>query len=131
MPLVKGLRDRVEKFTAKTPADQTGTRYGAVKDIAEGRFIGFASSIVEFRELVRIVLEKEGVPAGKQGVYYAFAAKLRKYAFSHSGATLEAIANGLIADFTIGKGADPAVLKKIATMVLGEVLPQGGVRRVP
>jgi len=33
MPIVKTLSDRVEKFKAKTPPDQTGTRYGAVKDL--------------------------------------------------------------------------------------------------
>jgi len=122
MPLVKGLRDRVDKFSAKTPADQTGTRYGAVKDIAVGRFTEWASGPVEFRELVRNVLEKEGVPAGQQGMYYAFAFKCRKALFSHSGPTLKAVINGLINDFTTGKGADPAILKKIATMILGEVV---------
>ena len=122
MPLVKGLRDRVDKFTAKTPADQTGARYGAVKDIAVGRFTEWASGPVEFRELVRNVLESEGVPAGQQGMYYAFAFKCRKALFSHSGPTLKAVINGLINDFTTGKGADPAILKKIATMILGEVI---------
>jgi len=122
VPITKTLRDRTEKFTAKTPADQTGARYGAVKEIAVGRFIDYASSIVEFRELVRNVLEAEGVPAGQQGMYYAFAQKLRRYAFSHSGDPLKAIVNGLISDFSTGKGADPAILKKIAAMILGETV---------
>jgi len=122
MPLVKGLRDRVDKFVAKTPPDQTGARYGAVKPIAVGRFTDFASGPVEFRELVRNVLESAGVPAGQQGVYYAFALKCRKALFSHSGPTLKAVINGLIADFATGKGADPAILKKIAAMILGEVI---------
>jgi len=122
MPGVKDLRERVDKYVAKTPADQTGTRYGAVKDLAVGRFTSYASSVVEFRELVRNVLNKEGVPAGQQGVYFAFAMRLRSKVFSHSGTTLKDYVNGIIQDFTTGKGADPTILKKIASMILGEVV---------
>lgn len=123
MPLVKGLKDRVEKLEAKMTAERVGARYGAVKELAVGRFTEFASGPAEFRELVRTVIEGKGVPAGQQGIYYAFALKCRKALFSHEGPTLRAIINGLIADFTTGKGADPTVLKQIAAMILGEVVP--------
>jgi len=122
MPIVKGLGERVAKFTAKTAPDRVGTRYDAVKSIAIKRFTEFGSGVAEFRELVRNAIESAGVPAGKQGVYYAFALKARKAVFSHTGDTLMAYINGLIADFTTGKGADPRVLRKIAAMILGEVV---------
>jgi len=122
MPGVKDLRERTDKFIAKTAADRVGTRYGAVKDLAVGRFTSYASSIVEFRELVRNLLNKEGVPAGQQGAYFAFAMRLRSKAFSHQGTTLKDYVNGIIQDFTTGKGCDPAILKKIASMLLGEVI---------
>jgi len=122
MPGVKDLRERTDKFIAKTAADRVGTRYDAVKNIAVGRFTSYASSIVEFRELVRIVLNKEGIPAGQQGPYYAFAMRIRSKAFSHSGTTLKDYVNGIIQDFVTGKGCDPTVLKKIASMLLGEVI---------
>lgn len=119
MPLTKGLRERVEKYTAKMVPETVGARYGASKSIAVARYTAWASAVTEFRELVRTVLEANNVPAGQQGVYYAFAFKCRKALFSHEGATLKDVVNGLIQDFTTGKGADPKILAKIASMVLG------------
>ncbi len=121
MPLVKDLRERVDKYIAKTPADQTGARYGAAKPIAVARFTEGAAAIFEFRELVRNVLESKGVPSGQQGAYYGFAHIIRKLAWSHTGPTLEAHVNGVIQDFATGKGCDPTILKTIASMILGKV----------
>jgi len=118
MPIVKTLADRVEKFKAKTPPDQTGTRYGAVKDIAVARYIEGSGVMAAVRERVRNILESEGVPAGFHGVYYAFAMKLASKALSHEGPELEAIASGLKQWF-VAKGADPAVLDKIANLIVG------------
>mgnify|MGYP000424439403 CR=1 FL=1 len=118
MPIVKTLSDRVEKFKAKTPADQTGTRYGAVKDLATGRFLEGAGIITAVRERVRDILEREGIPATDHGVYYAFAFKCTSKALSHHGAELNSIVEGLKAWFT-AKGADPAILDKIANLIVG------------
>jgi len=118
MPIVKTLSDRVEKFKAKTPPDQTGTRYGAVKDLASGRFLEGAGIITAVRERVRDILEREGIPATDHGVYYAFAFKATSKALSHSGAELDSIIEGLKAWFT-AKGADPSILDKIANLIVG------------
>lgn len=118
MPIVKTLADRVEKFRLKTPADQTGARYGAVKELASGRFVEGAGLITAVRERVRNVLESEGVPAAQHGVYYAFAFKIASKAMSHAGPDLDAIVSGLKAWF-VAKGADPAVLDKIANLIVG------------
>ncbi|RLG76830.1 MAG: hypothetical protein DRO14_03220 [Thermoprotei archaeon] len=118
MPIVKTLSDRVEKFKAKTPADQTGTRYGAVKELASGRYIEGAGIITAVRERVRDILEREGIPASDHGVYYAFAFKAVSKALSHSDTELETIIEGLKAWFT-AKGADPAMLDKIANLIVG------------
>jgi len=118
MPIVKTLADRVEKFKAKTPPDQTGTRYGAVKDLAIGRFVEGAGIMAAIRERARDILEREGVPAAEHGVYYAFAMKLASKAMSHSGPELDAIAEGLKQWF-VAKGADPAILDKIASLIVG------------
>jgi len=118
MPIVKTLSDRVEKFRLKTPADQTGARYGAVKDIAVGRYVEGAGIITAVRERVREILEREGVPSGFHGVYYAFGFKLTKAALSHSGATLQAIVAGL-KEWFVAKGADPAILDKIINLIIG------------
>jgi hypothetical protein len=118
MPLVKGLKERYEKFTAKTPPDVTGARYAASKPIAVKRELAGAGPISEIIELTRNILESKGVPAGQHGVYYAFVEKIRKAAFSHSGATLTAYVNGLKAAFA-QKGCDPAILDTLSKLIVG------------
>jgi len=119
MPLVKGLKERFEKYTAKTPPDITGARYGAAKPLAVKRQLAGAGPIAEIVELTRNILESKGVPAGQHGVYYAFVEKVRKAAFSHSGATLSSYVAGLKAAF-VQKGADPAVLDVLSKLIVGE-----------
>jgi hypothetical protein len=118
MPLVKGLKERYEKFTAKTPPDVVGARYAASKAIAYKRELAGAGAIAEVIELARNILESKGVPAGQHGVYYAFVEKVRKAMFSHTGATLKAYVDGLKAAFA-QKGADPAILDTLAKLLVG------------
>jgi hypothetical protein len=118
MPLVKGLKERYEKFTAKTPPDVTGARYAASKPIAVKRELAGAGPIAELIELTRNILESKGVPAGQHGVYYAFVEKIRKAAFSHSGTTLTNLVAGLKQAFT-QKGCDPAVLDVLSKLIIG------------
>ncbi len=114
----KTLQDRFEKFTAKTSPDVMGARYAASKDIALPRFLEGSSAMAAIIELSRNILETAGVPAGQQGVYFAFAQKARKAAWSHSGTTLQNFIEGLKAEF-VAKGCDPAVLDKIAALIAG------------
>jgi len=116
MPLVKTLSDRVQKYVAKTPPDVTGTRYGDSKPIALRRFAEGVGTITYIRELVRNLLETKGVPSGLHGMYYAFAFKLVKANYSHTGAALDKIKEGLKAWF-VAKGADPAILDEIVKLV--------------
>jgi len=118
VPITKGLRDRLEKFTAKTPPDVTGARYAASKAIAVGREWDFASPIGEVVELARNVLESDGVPAGQFAVYLAFVQKVRRALFSHRGATLGKIVSGLKSYFA-QLGADPATLDKLSKLMVG------------
>jgi hypothetical protein len=119
MPLTKGLKERFEKYTAKTPPDVTGTRYAASKTLAVKRQLAGAGPIAEIIELTRNILESKGVPAGQQGVYFAFVEKVRKAAFSHSGTTLSNFVAGLKALFA-QKGCDPAVLDVLSKLIVGE-----------
>jgi len=118
MPLVKTLADRVEKFKQKMVPDQTGTRYGLVKDLAVNRFVEGTGVITAIRERARIILEKEGVPATMHGVYYAFVFKAVSKAMKHSVDELDSIIEGLKALFT-AKGCDPTILDKLANLIVG------------
>jgi len=118
MPLTKGLKERYEKYTAKMAPDIVGTRYAASKTIAVKRQLAGAGPIAEIIELTRNILESKGVPAGQQGVYFAFVEKVRKAAFSHSGTTLSNYVAGLKALFA-QKGCDPTVLDVLSKLIVG------------
>jgi len=118
MPITKTLQDRFEKFSAKTPPDVTGARYAASKEIALPRFLEGSSAMAVIVELTRNILETAGVPAGHQGVYFGFAQRARKLAWSHSGDTLAKFIEGLKAEY-VAKGCDPAILDKIAALIVG------------
>ncbi len=118
MPITKTLSDRFEKYVAKTPADVTGARFAAAKPVALTRFIEGSSVIAAIVDATKKILAAEGVPAGAYGVYISFAEKAAKAAFSHEGATLKNFVAGIKAEFA-AKGADPAVLDKIAVLITG------------
>jgi hypothetical protein len=118
MPIVPTLSDRVTKFSAKTAPDRVGTRYEASKTIAISRYADAVSPRSAVQEAVRNILETNGVPAGFHGVYYAFAFQVLSKAFSHSGASLVKVVNGLKAKFT-AFGADPAILDQITKLFIG------------
>jgi hypothetical protein len=118
LPTVKTLKDRVDKFTAKMDPATAGARFAASKTIAVKRYINATAAITDVVELTRNVLESKGVPAGQHAVYYAFEEMVRRAAFSHDGATLKAIVDGLKQQF-VYKGADPAVLDAISKLVVG------------
>jgi len=116
MPLVRTLGDRVEKFRAKTAPDRVGGRYEAAKELARVRFTENVSTTREIVERARNILESLGVPVGIHGIYYAFVLRLASMAQAHSGAALQKVVDGLKAWF-VAKGADPAVLDKLAKLV--------------
>jgi len=114
--IVKTVTDAYTKFSKKTAADRVGTRYGAVKNIAVDRYLDNVNPFVIVREIVREILESEGVPPAQHGSYYAFAFQLVSKALKHSGESLKRSATGLKAKFTT-LGLDPAILSKIAAVL--------------
>lgn len=119
MPFVRTLRDRVEKFSAKAVPDVVRDRFGQVETIAELRVAEGMGPVVTIRELVRKVIETEGVPTGQQAIYYSFAMKIASKAFSHSGPTLEKEVEGWKAYWVTANGADPTILDKIVKLIVG------------
>lgn len=95
MPIVKSLKDMLEKYRAKYVPDTIGARFTAVKTLMDERYEGATSTIYNVVETVRTILTEQGVPPALWGMYIAFGEILAKYAFSHSGPVLERLASGL------------------------------------
>jgi len=119
MPYVRTLRDRVQKFSIKVVGDIVRDRFAQVEGIAKGRIAEGSAPVVAVRELVRKILEEEGIPTGYHAVYYSFALKAVSKALSHSGPTLVKEIEGLKAMWVTAHGADPAILDKIAKLIVG------------
>ncbi|MCC6050627.1 MAG: hypothetical protein LM580_07960 [Thermofilum sp.] len=124
MPFVRKIADRLEKYSIKYPDATTQTaRLTAVKSIMDLRYQAASSPIVNVVDIVRGILEGEGVPSGLHGMYYAFGQALAKLQFSHTGATLNKEVAGLKNMWVTAYKADAAILDKIITAILGAVPP--------
>lgn len=125
MPSVKSLAERYEKFKAKTAPDRVGTRFEAAKPVALGRFIDGAAPVVSVRELVRDLLSSLGVPAGDWSLYISFAQYVAARVGGYGDRTLARRILGAKANW-VARGADPAVLDKLVSMICGSVPRVGG-----
>jgi hypothetical protein len=124
MPFVRKIADRLEKYSIKYPDATTQTaRITAVKPIMDLRYQAASSPIVNVVDIVRGILEGEGVPSGLHGMYYAFGQILAKLQFSHTGATLNKEIAGLKNMWVTAYKADAEILDKIITAILGAVPP--------
>ena len=124
MPLVRRLLDRIEKYDLKYPDAATMTaRLTAVKPLMDARYEAASSPIVNVIDVVRHILEDTGVPSGLHGLYYAFGEIIAKLMFSHSGATLNKEIVGLKSFWVTAYKADPTILDKIVTALLGAAPP--------
>jgi len=123
MPGVRKFREMVEKYELKYDGANVTARLTAVVDIKNARYESASSPVVNIVETVRSILESSGVPAGLHGSYYAFAQKLAKLTFSHSGPTLDLLVSGLKSYFVTAHKLDTNILDKIILAVLGAVPP--------
>jgi len=124
MPFVRRIADRLEKYEVKYPDAATMTaRITAVKTLMDLRYEAASSPISNVVDIVRGIIESEGVPTGLHGLYYAFGQIVAKLMFSHTGPTLNRELVGLKNMWVTAYGADSTVLDKIITAILGAVPP--------
>jgi len=124
MPFVRRIADRLEKYEAKYPDAATMTaRITAVKTLMDLRYEAASSPVVNVVDIVRGIIESEGVPSGLHALYYSFGQLVAKLQFSHTGPTLNKELVGLKQMWATAYGADTAILDKIITAILGEVPP--------
>jgi len=112
---VKFADDMYTKFTGKTAPERVGTRYEASKTQAINLYAAKGIAIRSVVERVRSLLATNDVPIGVFGVYFAFAEKLAVKAEAYGGVLPTAVIEGFKKEYAL-KGADPAILDKIALM---------------
>jgi len=123
MPIVKSLADMERKYYTKYDGANVTARLTAVKSIMDARYEGAVSTIYNVVETVRDVLSSEGVPTGQWAMYMSFGQIIAKLTFSHKNLTLQKEIAGVKNYFVTAYKADPAVLDKIVTAILGIVPP--------
>jgi len=124
MPVVRKTADRLEKYELKYADATTATaRLTAVKTVMDLRYEAGSSPIVNAVDIVRNIVESEGVPAGLHALYYSFGQLVAKLMFSHTGTTLDKAIAGLKGMWVTAYGADSTILDKIITAILGAVPP--------
>lgn len=118
MPISHTLEEMVSKYTAKMNPTQAGTRYGNSKQLAINRYEEGVYPFFANVPRVKNILGQLGVPAGKQGIYFAFVNKLQHYADKQSLQELQNIATALGQEFVV-LGADPNVLAQLVNLIVG------------
>jgi hypothetical protein len=117
MPIVKSAGDMAQMFSAKTTPERVAARYEAAKNIAITKYINYAMPFRAVVERVRELLIALGVPQGLWGVHIAFALVLLRLARATKGRLPDHIIAGVKSEY-VAKGADPAILDKIVSLVV-------------
>jgi hypothetical protein len=117
--------DRYNKYAAKFDPATIQARLAQVKDIALQRAQEAQIKYATIDELVRPILDAQGVAGPMRAVYLGYAKKLTRHLERVSGAGATKIADGLKAYYTTAFGADPAVLDAVTAVVAGGITGGG------
>jgi len=124
MPLPRRIQDMIEKYELKYPDAATMTaRLAAVRPLIIRRREAVSSIIANVNEVVKNILEDEGVPAGQRRLYCEFGREVAKLMLKHGGATLIKELVGLRQMYVTAHKANLAILDKIITALLGAAPP--------
>jgi hypothetical protein len=123
MPLYKTGIDMFRKYQAKYNPTVVSTRFTDVQSIALERAQVGLSNIATIRDLVRPILDSEGVGGGMRGTYLAFATALQRHVIRQKGVTAQNTAQGLKSYFVTAYGLDPDICNSIIALVTGWTPP--------
>ena len=118
MPIYKTGLLMFQKYQAKYDPTTIGTRFGQVQSVALARAQDGMVTIATIRDLVRPLLDQQGIAGGQRGTYIAFALALAKHVLRSKGEAAVNIANGLKAYFTQAYGLNPDILQSIVNLVV-------------
>lgn len=121
MPIVKNLKEMLEKYQIKYDQTSYTAAITAVKTYMEGAYQAGHAIIYDAVERARGILDALGIPSTQWGIYLSFAQALASKTFSFSTKTLELEAAALKAEWVTAHEADPDVLDEIIEAVIGTV----------
>jgi hypothetical protein len=123
MPLYRTGLDMFSKYQKKYNPTVVETRFTDVQDVAFARAQAGLHSVAVIREMIRDVLDTQGVAGGDRATYLAFALKLWKHVSRQGGANKEKIKDGLVAYFKTAYGLDESILSAIGDAIIVAVIP--------
>lgn len=121
MPLYRSGLDMYKKYEKKFNPTVVSTRFTDVQEVALERAQEGLNTVATVRELVRPILDENGISGGVRATYLAFATKLMKHSLRQKGETANKIASGLKSYFVTAFGLDPTILDDIIQVVTGWV----------
>jgi len=119
MPVPRTPSKRYNKWDAKFDPEVVSSRFTAIKSVAEANA---QDGLIPFADLdfqLNDILDRNGIAGVDRAKYKAFARKLLKSSYRHTGSALDHVALGLKTYFVTAYGCDPSVLDSIILFVLG------------
>ena len=118
MPIYKTGLLMFQKYQSKYDPTTIGNRFTQVQSVALARAQDGMVTMSTIRDLVRPLLDQNGITGGQRGTYLAFALKLARHALRSKGTSAVNIANGLKAYFVQGYGLNPDICDAIVSLVV-------------
>jgi len=121
MPLYKTGIDMFRKYQAKYNPTVIATRFTDVQAVALERAQEGLNAVGTIRDLVRPILDENGITGGLRATYLAFATTLWRHVYRNKSAAASKIAQGLKSYFVTTYGLDPAICDEIISVIAGWV----------
>lgn len=118
MPIYKTGLLMFQKYQAKFDPTTIGNRFAQVKDVALARAQEGMVTVATIRDLVRPLLDEEGITGGLRGTYIGFALALAKRTLRQKGTSAVNVASGLKSYFVQAYGLNPDICDRIVNLVV-------------
>jgi hypothetical protein len=111
--------DRYNKYAAKFDPATIQARLAQVREIALQRAQEAQIKYATIDELVRPILDRQGITGPMRAVYLGYAKKLTRHLERATGQAAAKFVEGLKAYYTAAFGAEPEVLDAVTAVVAG------------
>jgi len=115
----RSYTEQLGKYSGKYSGTNVTTVLTAIKStVMDPRYQAAISVVTQYREMIRNILNENGVAPGLHGIHYAFGFAVVAAMWSHSGAALARTVTALKQRF-VAEGALPDICDKIAEALTG------------